>query len=104
MKDINKREFEQLCTLGCKPDEFESMLDASNDEIKQWCEATYGVHFEDIYKRLNTKGKIALKSYRWTAAKSDAEVAAKLEDERAELEVLAALLSPPSEGFYNRYI
>lgn len=104
MDDINKREFEQLCTLGCSDVEFECMLGVNMAEIQAWCGATYNEAFEGIHKRLSTKGKIVLKSYRWAAAKTDPGLAAKLEEERDEIEVLAALLKPPSDGGFSRYI
>lgn len=104
MDEINQSEFEQLCTLGCSDDEFACMLGAEMAAIQAWCRATYNDDFECIYKRLSTKGKIALKTYQWKAAKTDPGLAAKLEEERDEIEVLAALLKPPSDGGFSRYI
>lgn len=98
MKDINKREFEQLCTIGCSQKEFEIVLEVSIAEIDLWCFNTYGQTLKKIYNHFRVKGKVALKSYQWTAARNDPKIAANLEVKHDDIEVLAALLKPPQDG------
>lgn len=65
---IKKDEFEKLCNLWCTLIEIADFFDVSEDTVEAWCKNTYGETFTDVYKRKNSKGKIALRRWQMKSA------------------------------------
>lgn len=65
---IRKDEFEKLCNLWCTLIEIADFFDVSEDTVEAWCKNTYGETFTDVYKRKNSKGKIALRRWQMKSA------------------------------------
>lgn len=65
---INKEQFENLCNLWCTLIEISEFFGVSEDTLESWCKDTYGETFSDVYKRKNSKGKIALRRWQMKSA------------------------------------
>lgn len=65
---INKDQFENLCNLWCTLIEISEFFGVSEDTLESWCKDTYGETFSDVYKRKNSKGKIALRRWQMKSA------------------------------------
>lgn len=65
---INKEQFENLCNLWCTLIEISDFFGVSEDTLESWCKDTYGETFSDVYKRKNSKGKIALRRWQMKSA------------------------------------
>ena len=65
---INKEQFENLCNLWCTLIEISEFFGVSEDTLESWCKDTYGKTFSDVYKRKNSKGKIALRRWQMKSA------------------------------------
>lgn len=65
---INKEQFENLCNLWCTLIEISEFFGVSEDTLESWCKDTYGETFSDVYKRKNSRGKIALRRWQMKSA------------------------------------
>ena len=65
---INKEQFENLCNLWCTLIEISEFFGVSEDTLESWCKDTYGETFSEVYKRKNSKGKIALRRWQMKSA------------------------------------
>lgn len=65
---INQEQFENLCNLWCTLIEISEFFGVSEDTLESWCKDTYGETFSDVYKRKNSKGKIALRRWQMKSA------------------------------------
>lgn len=72
---INQQEFEKLCYMQCTETEIASFFDCSVDTIENWCKATYGTTFSEIYKRKSEYGKISLRRTQFKIAEKSAAMA-----------------------------
>jgi len=74
-KEIDKRQFEALCSIQCNKEEICSVLDCGEKTLTAWCEREYGVGFCDIYKIKSAGGKASLRRYQFELAKRNASMA-----------------------------
>ena len=65
---INKEQFENLCSLWCTLIEISEFFGVSEDTVERWCQDTYNETFADVYKKKNSKGKIALRRWQMKSA------------------------------------
>ena len=65
---INQEQFENLCNLWCTLIEISEFFGVSEDTLESWCKDTYGETFSEVYKRKNSKGKIALRRWQMKSA------------------------------------
>lgn len=65
---IKKEQFENLCNLWCTLTEIAEFFGVSEDSVELWCKKTYNERFTDIYKKKNSKGKIALRRWQMKSA------------------------------------
>lgn len=66
--EIDKTNFEKLCSLMCTEEEIAGFFDVSVDTLQRWCKRTYCKGFEAIYSLKNAKGKIVLRRYQMQLA------------------------------------
>lgn len=65
---IKKDQFENLCNLWCTLTEISEFFDVSEDTLESWCKDTYKETFSEVYKKKNSKGKIALRRWQMKSA------------------------------------
>ena len=74
-KEIDQKQFENLCSILCTLEEISGWFRCSDSTIKRWCKATYGENFERVYKKFSEDGKISLRRYQFQLAKKNATMA-----------------------------
>lgn len=67
-KQIDKKLFENLCSIQCTKDEMCGILECHEETLTRWCHDTYGMGFSDIYKRKSVKGKASLRRMQFKSA------------------------------------
>ena len=48
-KEIDKKDFENLCALQCTQKEICSFFDITDKTLNRWCKDTYGLTYSDVY-------------------------------------------------------
>lgn len=74
-KEIDKRQFEELCKIQCNKEEICSVLGCGDSCLSDWCKREYGVGFQDIYKTKSAGGKASLRRIQFELAKRNASMA-----------------------------
>ena len=80
-KEIDKKQFENLCALFCTEEDIANFFECSIDTVNNWCKRTYKdengkeMTFSDVYKKKNSKGKVSLRRYQSELAKKNATMA-----------------------------
>lgn len=72
---INKEFFEKLCALQCNIQEICGACNCSEQQLKEWCEKTYGASYDEVYKVKSTKGKISLRNLQFKLAEKSPTMA-----------------------------
>lgn len=73
-KEIDQKQFEQLCSMQCTLGEIASWFHCSEDTIERWCKRTYSdeegneMGFADAYKVHSAAGKISLRRMQFKQA------------------------------------
>jgi len=67
-KEIDKEQFEKLCSMQCTEIEILDFLDVGKDKLIRWCKENYGDTFENTFKRKSSKGKISLRRKQFETA------------------------------------
>ncbi len=75
VKNIDKKQFEYLCSIMCTENEIAGLFDCSIDTINRWCKKTYGCSFADIYKNKSATGKISLRRHQFALAENNPSMA-----------------------------
>jgi len=60
-KEINRKQFEQLCALQCTVEEIAAVLDCSVDTVERWCKREYKMRFADVFQEKRNMGKVSLR-------------------------------------------
>ena len=68
--EIDKEEFEKLCSLQCTLTEIAGWFKCSEDTIENWCKKTYNQRFSDVHKKYSFKGKISVRRAQFQAAEA----------------------------------
>lgn len=74
-KEIDKKQFENLCGLQCTLDEISSWFECSGDTIERWCKRTYKKNFAEVFRIYRGKGKISLRRNQWRLSEKNANMA-----------------------------
>ncbi len=74
-KEIDKRDFESLCTLQCTKEEICGFFDVSDKTLENWCKRTYAEGFSEVFKKKRGKGKISLRRAQFRLAEKSASMA-----------------------------
>ena len=67
-RNINQKQFEQLCQIQCTKEEICSVLDVSDKTLDRWCRETYGTSFSDIFRQKRQGGCASLRAKQWKLA------------------------------------
>jgi len=67
-KEIDKREFEKLCSLQCTKEETCSWFDLTDKTLERWCKEEYKVGFSEVFSIKRGLGKISLRRSQWQVA------------------------------------
>ena len=67
-KNINQRQFEQLCQIQCTKEEICSVLYVSEKTLDRWCKETYKTGFSDIFRQKRQGGCASLRAKQWKLA------------------------------------
>lgn len=74
-KEIDKKQFENLCGLQCTREEIYEWFDVSDKTLDKWCHETYDMSFSAIFEQKRGKGKISLRRAQFRLAEKNATMA-----------------------------
>ncbi len=74
-KEIDQKQFENLCALQCTHDEICAWFDVTAKTLESWCKRTYGDSFSKVFAQKRGKGKISLRRSQWQLAEKSASMA-----------------------------
>ena len=74
-KEIDQRQFENLCAIQCTQEEIAGVFDCSPDTIDRWVKRTYHASFAEVYKIKSAKGKMSLRRTQFKLAEKSAAMA-----------------------------
>lgn len=75
LKEIDRKQFENLCGLQCTKEEICSFFDLTDKTLESWCKREYGLGFSEVFKRKRGKGKISLRRAQFRLAEKNANMA-----------------------------
>ncbi len=67
-KEIDKDQFEKLCSMFCTLIEIADFFDCSDDTIENWCKRTYKKTFSEVHKRKSSRGRMSLRRKQFEVA------------------------------------
>ena len=73
-KEIDQRQFENLCAIQCTRDEICDWFDVTDKTLTAWCKRTYNEGFSAVYAKKRGLGKISLRRAGFEMAKSNPSV------------------------------
>ena len=74
-KEINQKQFENLCGLQCTKDEIGAFFDVTDKTLESWCRRTYKAGFSEVFSQKRGLGKISLRRSQWRLAEKSATMA-----------------------------
>lgn len=74
-KEINQKQFENLCGLQCTLEEICGWFDVCSDTLETWCKRTYKRSFSEVFAQKRGAGKISLRRSQWRLAEKNATMA-----------------------------
>ena len=60
-KEIDKKQFENLCGLHCTKQEICDWFELTDKTLEKWCKRTYGKGFSEIYREKRSNGNLSLR-------------------------------------------
>ena len=73
--EIDKSQFEKLCSIQCTENEIAGYFNCSVDTIERWCRREYKEGFADIYSKKRGIGKISLRRAQFRMAETNPTMA-----------------------------
>lgn len=74
-KEIDKKQFEEMCKVQCTENEICSILGIGVDKLLSWCLETYDDTFSNVYKKYSENGKMSLRRAQMRLAQTNASMA-----------------------------
>ena len=74
-KEIDKKQFENLCGLQCTKEEICAWFDITDKTLDAWCKRTYRQSFSVTFAQKRGKGKISLRRSQFRLAEKNANMA-----------------------------
>ena len=74
-KEIDQKQFENLCALQCTKDEICSFFELTDKTLENWCKRTYKAGFSEIFRLKRGQGKISLRRAQFQLAQKNANMA-----------------------------
>jgi len=60
-KEIDKKNFENLCGIQCTQEEICQFFDVTDKTLNGWCKRTYGHNFSEVFAQKRGMGRISLR-------------------------------------------
>lgn len=73
--EIDREQFEKLCSLQCTKEEIAGFFNCSEDTIERWCSREYHERFAVVFGKKRTVGKISLRRSQWRMAEHNVTMA-----------------------------
>ena len=73
--EIDRKQFEQLCSIQCTPEEIAGFFDCSEDTIERWCNREYKASFAVVFAQKRGIGKISLRRSQFRMAETNPSMA-----------------------------
>ena len=73
--EIDKKQFEQLCSIQCTLVEIAGFFNCTEDTIENWCKREYKMGFSDIFAIKRGIGKISLRRSQFRMAETNPTMA-----------------------------
>lgn len=70
-KQIDQKQFENLCALQCTEAEICDWFDCQDDTLNRWCRDTYGKSFSEVFRAKKGVGQISLRRRIWQHAEKN---------------------------------
>nr|DAP21417.1 MAG TPA: putative terminase small subunit [Caudoviricetes sp.] len=74
-KEIDQKQFENLCGLQCTLEEICGWFGVCSDTLETWCKRTYKRGFSEVFAQKRGAGKISLRRSQWRLAEKNATMA-----------------------------
>ena len=74
-KEIDQKQFENLCGLQCTLEEICGWFGITDKTLDSWCKRTYHASFYEVFKQKRGNGKISLRRSQWRLAEKSAAMA-----------------------------
>ncbi len=74
-KEVDQKQFENLCALQCTREEVCGWFDISEKTLDAWCKRTYGMSFSLVFAQKRGNGKVSLRRMQWRLAEKSAPMA-----------------------------
>lgn len=74
-KEIDQKQFENLCALQCTLEEICGFFDVCTDTLESWCKRTYKENFSEVFAKKRGIGRISLRRNQWQLAAKNASMA-----------------------------
>nr|DAW70658.1 MAG TPA: putative terminase small subunit [Caudoviricetes sp.] len=74
-KEIDKKQFENLCALQCTQEEICGFFEISDKTLNAWCKRTYKMSFSEVFRQKRGRGKISLRRSQFRLAEKNASMA-----------------------------
>ena len=74
-KEIDQKQFENLCALQCTKAEIAGFFNVSEDTVERWCKRTYKESFAVVFANKRSGGKISLRRSQFRLAEKDSRMA-----------------------------
>ena len=74
-KEIDQKQFENLCGLQCTLEEICGWFDVCSDTLETWCKRSYNKSFSEVFAQKRGAGKISLRRSQWRLAEKNATMA-----------------------------
>lgn len=75
LKEIDKKQFENLCGLQCTKEEMCAFFELTDKTLESWCKRTYNKGFSEVFREKRGIGKISLRRSQFELAKKNAAMA-----------------------------
>lgn len=73
--EIDKEQFEKLCSIQCTINEIAGFFKCSVDTIERWCKREYNEGFADTYEKKRGIGKISIRRAQFRMAETNPTMA-----------------------------
>lgn len=75
LKEINQKQFENLCAMQCTEEEICGFFGVTDKTLSGWCKRTYGQTFSEVFKEKRCGGRISLRRSQFKLAEKNAAMA-----------------------------
>ena len=74
-KEIDQKQFENLCGLQCTLEEICGWFGVTDKTLNSWCKRTYSESFSEVFRQKRSTGKISLRRSQWKLSEKNANMA-----------------------------